>query len=212
MAFPMTGVLDNFTRSNSTTTLGANWTLDSNINDITGILSNQAYEPNPNNNSSLVYWNTKYNGQIEAYFTLPVLTGVGASNTFISAWTDQSSLNGYSVAVNATSAALLIHKWTAGSPALQSTFVQAFSAGDSAGIRITTAGVISAWYQSGSGSYTSLGTFSDSAFICHYIGMLLQDQTVRIGKFGGGSSFAFRKTFSGIGSATGKRQVMGWSQ
>lgn len=78
-----TAVLDNFNRADSTTTLGANWSLvtDFGLGDLDlGILSNQAYRGN-GGGFTVMYWNPATFGPLcEAYLT--VATEATATQNF----------------------------------------------------------------------------------------------------------------------------------
>ena len=186
-SFPTTGVLDTFTRADSSTTLGSNWTIDSTYNSLLGISSNAAYQPD-SSTQSMAYWNpSTFSGTIEAYMTESTLWSANAAPK-LSCFTSTSSHNGYWVSEKWSTSQVRIGIWNSGTATVLAAFSQAFSAGDSEGMTITPAGVITAWYKPSGGAWTSLGTWTDTTYSCSYIGFTAQDTTPRWTNFGGGSS------------------------
>ena len=75
----------------------------------------------------------------------------------------------------------------AGSTSMK-TFTAPFAAGDSAGLQLTGS-TITAWDESGTGGWTTVGSVTDTSITAGgYIGFTLGDTTVRGGAFGGGNA------------------------
>lgn len=187
-AFPTTPVLDTFTRANSTTTLGPNWTVDATHNDNLGILSNRAYNPVGNVNGQ-DYWNVNtFNGIVEIYFTFNTLGGNG-SGAKVEMTTDTSIHNGYEVRVNNPSNNISIERLDADAETILLSVAQVFSAGDSYGFSYNEmTGVLTEWYESGSGAWVALGSVTDTTYKnVKYLSINIGQTAARLSNFGGGS-------------------------
>ena len=180
-SFPSTSQLDNFTRTNSNTTLGANYTT---IGDASGIISNTAYVPTISIGYSSPTWNTPFKANsIESFETISTV----GTFAYICALTDQASMNGYCLEVKASGNGFFINKEASGVDAHLATFTKIISSGDSIGLSVNGT-TITAYYKSGSGSWTRIGSVIDSTYsACIYSGMVNLDTTWRASSFGGGS-------------------------
>lgn len=68
------------------------------------------------------------------------------------------------------------------------TFTAPFAAGDSAGLQLNGS-TITAWHESGTGSWTAVGSVTDTSITAGgYVSFTLGDATMRGGPFGGGNA------------------------
>lgn len=189
-AFPTTNQLDNFTRANSTTTLGSNWAIDTsgNFGDLSGISSDLAYNPtNSNGNISLWSANSYAGPVIEVWVTYSTSDATANEGPVFSNAAGGATENGYQIAY-VSSGSIQVIKAISGSSSSIKTISQTVSSGDSLGATIVVAtGVITIWYKSGSGAWTDIGTVTDTTYTINYIGIQLGDGTVRASSFGGGN-------------------------
>ncbi len=189
MSFPTTSVLDNFTRANAST-LGSNWTLNTNSSDwgdALGIISNTAYDVSYSNGGA-AFWNTSYSGTLECYITFSTLPTSEFAGIAMSPVLNSTSETYYALTINSGHTSIALIKNTApNSDTALTSFTQTVSTGDSIGFSRTSAGVMTVYYKASAGSWTSLGTYTDTSYSCSYLMMTFNDGTTRLSNFGGGT-------------------------
>ena len=209
MPFPTTAVLDAFTRADTATTWGTNWTWLTDFGTVGqanfGVLTNQGYNgwATGAQNYNLLYWNVStFPSASEAYVTVPVLVenvlGEGHFlylriqdiNVGLETW------DGYNVGVT-WSATPALETWVvnrsddAVDTQLGSSVTETFAAGDS--FAVDAAGTrIRAWHKSG-GVWTVVTSQTDATYgVGGYIGIYGPGETTpntwRYDDFGGGQS------------------------
>jgi hypothetical protein len=185
-SFPTTSVLDTCSRANAGPPPSASWT-----DDVTGIavVSNKCQGVTSGASDNVASWNTVYGPNMQAYATLAALNGSNSYWAKVIVRGDFSSGNSYQVAVrNWTSANLTIERSDGGTPTVLATFdIAQPVVGDSFGAAISGS-VITAWYKTAAGSWTSIGTTTDSTYSgTGKIGLDLMNSEWAITGFGGGS-------------------------
>lgn len=217
MAFPTTSILDNFNRANEGPPPSANWGTPSGFNGWQ-VASNVCDAASVALGAAITFWSAaSFGASAECYCDITAKP-LATSAFYIFLRFNTVTGNGYAVNfVNnvGTDTVNIIREDGYGDNILAS-FSQEVTAGDSIGISISGS-TITAWYKAAAGAWTSLGTASDATYSgTGSIGMVGLDTTISIDNFGGGTTIVsttkFRKTLSSFGSATGKRQAMGWSQ
>ena len=188
MAFPVTGVLDDFNRADAIT-LGANWSNISGAAQDGGISSNQAYNPDASNEA--LYWNVaQYGADCEAYLSIPVLSASnGVSVRARLKDVGGSGSDGYELYVT-FGGNWEIYEITNGTGTkLGSTVAGGISATDQIGISLV--GSTIKGYRNGSEILSRTdGTWGASG----YIGIYLPNSSiVRLENFGGGTIVAAAK-------------------
>ena len=187
MAFPTTGILDTFTRADSLTTLGANWTMSTNANwgnGIAGISSNTAYQPlGDAGNGVAGFWNVNsFSGSVEAYVKFTTISDnypIGVS--FATA--ASSNPNGYMITWRASTGKVSIIKMPVYTSLWSAT--QSFNVNDSIGANIDSLGNISVYYKAAAGGWTNIGSFNDTSYSCGYVGLIINGVGNAV-NFGGG--------------------------
>lgn len=187
MAFPTTSVLDTLQGAS----LSANWTTGGVLGDAASMSedANGAFEAS---GSASAYWNpVTFGADSEAFVTMPVLP---SSSGNVAVWVritnpPSATVTGYFLRCTPSTSTFDLRKKVAGgASASLTTFTQAFSAGDSFGLSVSGT-TLTAWYKSGAGAWTSLGTFTDSSIagggnIAFSIG---SSAVTRMTNFGGGT-------------------------
>lgn len=189
LVFPLTGILDSFTRADSTG-LGANWT---NLNGRIDIASNKAKPINGAGVEDFYYWNpTVFAADEEAYATIAT-KGTNNDDMILSLRRNVTTGTGYRLEVQPTTNKVAIYRLdTAGSETLLGTTItQAYSSGDSFGMSIVGS-TITVYYKASAGSWTSIGTRTDTTYALggqlafgNYSGASTPD--IRVTNLGGGS-------------------------
>lgn len=204
MAFPVNGILDDFTRANGA--LGANWTTPITAQSgYTGTseISGNACRRQAGTTNSAATWNVSTFGpDCEVYAT------VAADPTtfpylFLRSTSSSSNLTSYLIAV-ISGTGLLIVKSVAGTQTnLGSTFTQTVSTGDSFGMS-AVGSTLTAYYKASAGSWTSLGSVTDSSIAgAGYIGLQnSQNANSSHDNFGGGTLTSATSGFDFGGSAS----------
>lgn len=193
MAFPTTGLLDQFGRADGS--LGASWVkLTFGGTGDWAISSQRIY----NAGSSLwacYFWNTSYSGNAEAYFTIPVVSGdfgVGIHANVTSAQDDC-----YDIYINPGSPdTWTIERADGGAwTALGASFTQDLADGCSIGLDHVD-GSLSAYYKASGGSWSTLATRTgDTTYTAGYPYIYAgSDGTWRMDDFGGGTVVAAAST------------------
>jgi len=191
VAFPTTGILDDFNRANEGPPPSANWTGPWRTANLLVVNTNQLARSGGNADA---YWNpTTFGPNMEAFATLPVLPvvgaailggrlqspGAGTTDGYATSWSPASS--GSLVFYRSDNAAL-----TQLGATVTSTSV---SAGDQIGMSVV--GSVISWYLNGS----LVDTRSDATYSgAGYIGAGCNDATLRMDNFGGGTAVSLRFT------------------
>lgn len=191
MSFPTTSILDSFNRANETPLSGGgNWVQVQTLSQC-NLASNQAVASG-SLNTSVSLWNPKTFKDSEIYFTINTILTV--TNDHMEGYVRfiPSSLNGYSIGYwksTVGSDTIRLEIITAGSLTTLSSFNQTISAGDSIGMSIVGS-TLTAYYKPSGGSWSSLGSTTDSTYSA--AGNLIieqQDTSTMAGiiNFGGGT-------------------------
>ena len=166
-SFPSTSILDDFNRSNEGPPPSSNWSsLYSGTVGALEVSSNQCVPDAATNNMAGNYWNvSSYTDNWEVYNKV-VTVPLNASSEYGALAMIQTpggvSYNGYELRYDDTS--LSVWRQDSSSPTqLGASFSQSVSSGDSVGLSYS-GGVLTAYYKSGAGSWTTLGTRSDSTY------------------------------------------------
>lgn len=196
MAFPTTGILDDFNRANTgpppSSSWGSNKVFSATANNLI-VSSNAITSGNTNFQSS--WWNpSTFGPDAECYITCTTLPA-GASDevAFVMArlaTPGGTGVDGYGVAVTKQSGTDLVEVYridNAAQTLLGASMSQEFSAGDSIGVECSGSS-IRAHYKASGGSWTQLGSRTDSTYsAAGNVGVELFSTTVRLDDFGGGT-------------------------
>jgi large repetitive protein len=187
--FPTTSVLDTFSQPGP---LSSNWKSpalqDAGTASVDVTTSGQTVSSG--GTASALWIATPFNADQEAYLRVPVLPAAGHTfqvDTRVSSLTP-SNVSMYFLQVTPSKQLWDLRRKLngAGSTSMK-TFTAPFAAGDSAGLQLTGS-TITAWHESGTGSWTPVGSVTDTSITAGgYIGFTLGDTTVRGGAFGGGN-------------------------
>lgn len=192
MAFPINAILDAFTRANATD-LGTDWTLLANngVDDRWEVVSNQA--KNTVNGFCSDYWDTtEFAADQECYATVATKPPDGQLFELYVRIQDEntSTWDGYVIRVapaSGTDVVSLRRYDNGASTLLGASFSQEISNGDALGIEIVGT-TPTAYYKASGGSWTSLGTRTDSTYnVLGYIGMRTNGLDTVVDDFGGGN-------------------------
>lgn len=195
MAFPTTGVLDNFNRSDVGPPPSASWgAMYSGLIGQFEVYSNQARVDALGYGFAGNYWNPATYTDCEAH---AVIATKPTANT-VQLWVRTADATGntpdaYSVVLNAEGGTdiMFINRVDNGvATQLGASFSQEVSNGDSIGIECTGT-TISAYYKAAAGSWTSLGSRTDSTYsAAGYLLVLADDAYIVFDDFGGGTIVA----------------------
>ena len=195
MAFPTTGILDDFDRADGTASFtGAGWTQQiegANSGTLTISSNRVGVSANGTGESSSAWHNAATYTDCEVYCTVATKPGSGNPTELYARLQSpgSSAVDGY-----------VLYQWTdagtdyfevaridnGAATVLGATMSQELSAGDSFGMSVI-ADVIEVWYKPAAGAWTSLGTRTDSTYsAAGYLGLGLWFSTVRVDDFGGG--------------------------
>lgn len=210
MAFPVNGILDAFTRADSTTTVGTNWTAFTAVGASSGnegILSNQLYNPHGSfSNYTGMYWNpTTFGPDMEVYMSLPTKYTANAGDNWTIYLRSQhlspvGTENTYNLQINVDNNQLNISRSDAGvGTQLGASVSQTISSGDKAGLSIVGS-TITVYYNT-AGTWNTITTRTDSTYtgngsIGWYIPGNTQDG--RFDDFGGGTLASAAQFYSGL--------------
>jgi hypothetical protein len=194
MAFPTTSVLDNFTGTNGTDlpVYSANWQATPTGGSALEIQDNAATGTSAGGNNSNS-WVTDYGPDCEVYVTINTKPADGNVILLFARGLQTTSLltvDGYVLRFvqNAGTDTFVIQRITNGAAtSLSSTFNQEVTNGDSIGLEIV-GNTLTAYYKSGGGAWTSLGSTTDSTYTgAGKLGILTSSTGVRLDDFGGGT-------------------------
>ncbi|MFA5037614.1 MAG: hypothetical protein WC479_10625 [Candidatus Izemoplasmatales bacterium] len=176
MAFPTTGILDNFDRSDTHPMTG--WTDYANGLDANGATAQASVAA-----TNVSYWNISYGANAEGYITM---TTKGTSSTQL--FLLDTSFNGYMLDAD-PSGGYTVYRYDAGTPTSIDSGVHSWANGDSIGIYVTTDGTVYSYYKTGAGAWTLLDTTADGTHTAknYFPGLTLYDTTARVDNFGGGT-------------------------
>jgi hypothetical protein len=178
MAFPTTGLLDQFNDTEGPPMTG--WTDVANgiKSNGTNALANAAGAQNTS------YFNTAYGANIEVYVTI-VTEGTNATQIFCS----DTSYNGYFVSADPTDDTYAIYRMDGGALTLVDSGSHTWANGDSLGMYVTTGGTVYSYYKTGAGAWTLLDTTADGTHTGknYFPGITLYEITTRLDNFGGGT-------------------------
>ena len=185
--FPTTPILDTFAQSSGP--LNSNWQSPS-LQD-TGKVSvaTSGQTVSSGGAASAIWQTTSFGANQQAYLTVPVLPATG---DFFQVGGRVSSLKSSTVSLYflrvtpSKNLRDLRKKINGATSTSMGTFSAPFAAGDSAGLQLAER--ITAWHQSGTGSWTSVGSLTDTSITAGgYVTFTLGDTTVRGGALGGGN-------------------------
>lgn len=204
--FPTTPILDNFNRADGA--LGSNWDGASYGDPNLLTISSNAVTSAALGFGAMCWVANKVGRDFEVYATVSTLPLATKTVRVISSSsaTASSGLTGYYLVVNPTSSTFQLGDAADGSN-IGASISQAFVAGDSFGFSRCN-GLINILYKSGAGSWTIIGTRSDSRYGGLFvIGLELEDNVQRIDNFGGGILIRNRRTLSSLGTRIMTRQA-----
>ena len=187
--FPTTSVLDSFSQSPGP--LSSNWQSPG-LQDAGKVSVPSSGETVSSSGTASATWKaTSFGAGQEAYLTVPVLPAAG---DYFQVCGRVSSLTGTSVSMYFLRVTPSKNLWdlrkklNGGGSTSMGTFTAPFAAGDSAGLQLNGS-TITAWHESGTGSWTAVGSVTDTSITAGgYIAFTLGDTTVRGGAFGGGNA------------------------
>lgn len=188
MAFPTTSILDSFTGADQNP-LAGNWTKATygTFNDLKRV-SNAVTTATSNSNDCLDYWNASdFGPDVEIYITAASVS----SDTFILLGARYTSGgNGYKIDWDNGTSRVRVWRDDAGvRTQLGANITQSMSNGDSIGMSIIGS-TITIYYKASGGSWTSIGTRTDSTYTSSgrlQLGMWLFSSGETIDNFGGGT-------------------------
>lgn len=195
MAFPVTGILDDFNRANSTTTIGSNWTaLESGATKDRGISSNQAYNPDGVPNYSWLYYNVaQFGPDSECYCTIATWTTNADNHTLMvrlkDVTQDAYTFDAYMLqaGISGTDAIKIYRIDNNVNTQLGATVNPMMANGDKIGIRVVGS-TITGWLEQGSGWTEQLSRTDSTYAAAGYFGFYTSDDsTWRVDDFGGGT-------------------------
>ena len=190
MAFPTTGILDNFNRDNEGPPLSANWT-STGVGGLK-VISNVA-AGNTSGDNVEAYTAASYAANSEAYCTIATMVG---SDEDIALFVRADLVNGNAYEVSYTNDVddghvIRFYRLDAMDDIkLGADIVLGFTpeAGDKIGIKVVGS-VIEAWAKDGAASWTLIGSRTDATYSTGgYLGLKIFATTARVEDFGGGSS------------------------
>lgn len=191
MAFPTTAVLDNFNRTENPLSDGGRWATSAGpfADSVLKANGSQALSTVATGTYSGSAWNTAFALPVEVYVDVP--TAPGAGNWIDIYWIQNptaASTSGYRVSMQTTR--LVIERYDNGNQVVllnDNSFTMA--SGDSLGMSISLAGLITAWHKTG-GSWSSPDSTTDTTYVGGggYIAIDTNDSTTLFDNFGGGFS------------------------
>lgn len=192
MTFPTRGVLDDFNRANEGPPPSASWAGPAwNGSGEIKVISNQCGADGAGYGDD--YWNTSFGPDSEVYVDIPTLPAAGEEMGLLLRGKDPGAggLDGYEVymaqVAGAANDTVDIYRIdNEATTKLGATIVQEFAAGESLGFEAVGSNLTA--YRKTGGSWASLGVRSDATYgAAGYIGVELQNTTVRVDGFGGGT-------------------------
>ena len=193
MAFPTTGVLDNFTGTDGTDlpVYSSNWSTptDSGACEIQGNAATSV------SGFGTSIWNVgDFGPGAEVHFKLDTVT---TDSNASAGWVNgqgtgaESTIDGYMILVRGNDQVEIHRLDNFSFTQLGADFTQTTAAGDSVGLESLSDGTLTAYYKAGAGSWTALGTRSDATYTgsAGRIG-ISSNATPRLDDFGGGTIVA----------------------
>ncbi len=186
-AFPQTGILDDFNRTNEGPPPSASWT---DVFNGLKVVSNVCV-----GNSSLDYnvdnWNTQPGNDQEAYLTITNAGATGAK-LYLQIRSSGTDSDGYSLEFLklAGTDTLMLNDYATGTIISGSSIIdQEISAGDSFGIS-AIGSTVTAYYKASGGSWTAITSGTDTTYTSGKISLAIKFNTITIDDFGGGTVVA----------------------
>lgn len=183
LAFPATGILDNFNRANGA--LGANWGGNLFAGDNNLVIDSNQAKPGaePANNG----WATQFGPDCEVYVDI---TTYSSHTNIVARWSVLGgSPSGYMVAAHGDVSLIKVYRFTGGSFTELITFAQVVESGDSLGMRVSGS-TIYVYYKdvSVSSDWYAVGQVIDATHSgAGYIGLYQVHPTTFTDNFGGGT-------------------------
>lgn len=157
--FPLTPIIDTFTRANSTG-LGANW---GNLSGSMNISSNAALPITGASGTNKYYWLlSSFLADEEAYVTISN-KGSNGDDLQVLVRFDPTSKKGYKIEPDIAGGQIYVYRQDPGEVLLGAAIAQAFSTGDSIGMSIVGS-TITVYYKASGGSWVSKGTRTDTTY------------------------------------------------
>lgn len=187
--FPTTSVLDSFSQSPGA--LSSNWQSPT-LQDAGKVSVASSGQTVSSGGAASATWEaTIFGANQEAYLTVPVLPAAG---DYFQVCGRVSSLTSSTVSMYFLRVTPSKNLWdlrkklNGGGSTSMGTFTAPFAAGDSAGLQLNGS-TITAWHESGTGSWTAVGSVTDTSITAGgYVSFTLGDATMRGGPFGGGNA------------------------
>lgn len=220
MSFPTTSVLDNFNRADQGPPPSSNWT---GYFDMQLAVSNNTLVPVVNGDDCSGVWNPNSFTDSEVYITLTTLGATSDKWSMVlraqSGTFPGNSPSAYEIDYVVGGSSVRIRRRDVGTGNTLNTLTHTFASGDGFGVSIVGT-VITVYYETGAGAWTSLGTYDTSGdatkYSSGYIGVDMftgSNTHVMVGdNFGGGTptvgfTTKMRKTLTLNGTRIGSRQV-----
>jgi hypothetical protein len=187
-AFPATPVLDTFQRSNQSPP-SSNWSSINAVGDPKNLAIVSNYCTSSGNNYGSSEWMpAAYPGiDFEVYATNHGYTSGDVFDVWALDTPLTGSFNGYVLTITTPNTWVLTYHAGVSSVQIGSNITQAFAAGDSFGMR-KLGTVITVWYKPSAGSWTLIGTETDThSYGPLYLGLEVSFTSVTMSGFGGGS-------------------------
>jgi len=186
--FPTTPILDTFAQSPGP--LSSSWQSPS-LQDAGKVsVATSGQTISSGGAASAIWQATSFGANQQAYLTVPVLPATGdffQVGGRVSSLTS-STVSLYFLRVTPSKNLWDLRKKLKGATSTSmGTFSAPFAEGDSAGLQLSGS-MITAWHQSGTGSWTSVGSLTDTSITAGgYVTFTLGDTTMRGGALGGGN-------------------------
>lgn len=189
MSFPTTPILDSGVGADQNPIAG-NWTSPEWSEQAMERLSNQFTSTSGAAFAAMAWTASSFGPDCEAYFTIPTMGSEFFLHIKVNVLgASASTLDDYVLLVNTGSTNnIQIFKNVNNAGTTLATYSQLISNGDSVGIQ-AVGSTIGAWYKSGAGAWTQLGTVTDSTYASQsgHIALESQNNSSKFTNFGGGT-------------------------
>jgi hypothetical protein len=188
-AFPITAVLDSFTRTENPLSDGGAWATTSPFGTGRVFKTNGSVAQSADSTDGqwvLQCWNTQLTRPVETYVTI---TSFVASHTYMVCWlTSPTSATGSGYYIEFTATTWTVYRVDSGTATSIASGSVTVASGHSIGASMSAAGLITVYHNDGTDGWTSVGTVTDSTYVGGgYIGMSTNSASATLDSFGGGS-------------------------
>lgn len=206
-SFPTTVVLDDFNRADVGPPPSASWSTTgafSAVGTQHSVISNRLGKTVTGFHS--VYWLTSFAANQEVRVIVPVLPAGNEQVVFLLARLQTpgtAGVDGYGLNVSKAAGADTwdFYRIDNGAQTVLSSFTQEIAAGDGIGLKLVGT-QLQAWFKSGAGAWTMVGTQTDATYnTTGYIGLETHDDIARFDDFGGGDSVTLETPINTVAPA-----------